>query len=66
MRDLEGENAGLNGDYTLRDPTQETDDEKPDDVCQDGCVYTKGGEDYCFREVPIADAPIVECEVNNI
>merc|ERR1719483_418605 len=56
----------LNGQFTL----QESLEDKPDPFCLDGCIYTKqGGEDnYCFRQVPLADAAKVspeECEASS-
>ena len=39
--------------------------EKPDAECADTCVYTREGhpgDDYCFREVDLADSATVSCD----
>ena len=47
--DVEGSNANLKGDYRLKKKSES----KPEDVCINGCVYTKDGShstnEYCFR-----------------
>ena len=44
-----GQNASLDGEYRLKEKKSS----KPDDVCVNGCVFTKEGfpdtDEYCFR-----------------
>ena len=46
----------LNGEYLLQGEEQE----KPAEICVDGCVYTMGGDEYCFI---VANQGSVECQV---
>ena len=48
----------LDGVYTLKD-----DGAKRDPLCVDGCVYVRGGEDFCFITAPIAESADVQCKV---
>merc|ERR1719427_1928451 len=50
--------SGLDGTYELK----EDEKTKPEEACLDGCVYTRGGEEYCFRSEPLATSPDVVCE----
>merc|ERR1712054_587783 len=52
----------LNGIYVLS-PTQPSG--KPHENCYDGCVYTKGSDEYCFMSVPKADSADVECSTES-
>ena len=46
---VEGSNADLNGEYRLNKKSGS----KPEDVCINGCIYTKEGSpsthEYCFK-----------------
>ena len=57
-----GSYANLNGDYTL---TQHK-ESKPEEVCINGCIYTKEGspstKEYCFKADSLAGAD-VKCPV---
>ena len=60
-----GSYADLNGDYQLkRDAVS-----KPEEVCVNGCVYTKDGspsiEEYCFKSES-APGGEVQCKVGKI
>ena len=46
----------LNGEYLL----QGEEEEKPEEICVDGCVYTMGGDEYCFI---LTNQGSVECQV---
>ena len=48
VRNLEVSKANLEGEYKLKVKK----DPKPEDVCVDGCIYTKDGspDEYCFKE----------------
>merc|ERR1712106_1053268 len=35
---------------------------KPDPNCADGCIYTKGSDEYCFMNVPLNEAADVKCD----
>ena len=58
-----GSNANLNGEYKLKVNTGS----KPEDICIDGCIYTKEGspfiKEYCFIADSVAGAD-VKCLVN--
>ena len=49
-------NTELNGVYLL----QGEEEDKPEEICVDGCVYTKDGDEYCFI---LTDQGSVECQV---
>ena len=57
-----GTNAHLKGEYTLKDNKGP----KPEEVCINGCIYTKVGasssDEYCFRTDNVAGAD-VKCSV---
>ena len=46
----------LNGEYLL----QGEEEEKPEEICVDGCVYMMGGDEYCFI---LTNHGSVECQV---
>ena len=48
----------LNGVYTLSENGA-----KRDQLCIDGCVYARGGEDFCFITTPISQSADVQCKV---
>ena len=50
--------SGLDGTYELK----EDEKTKREEVCLDGCVYTREGQEYCFRSEPLATSPDVVCE----
>ena len=54
--------SNLDGVYTLKDDGAKT-VSKRDQLCIDGCVYVRDGEDYCFITAPIADSADVQCKV---
>ena len=49
-------NPELNGEYLL----QGEEEEKPEEICVDGCIYTKDGDEYCFI---LTNQGSVECQV---
>ena len=59
VRDAAGEDSKLNGVYILKTRMEA----KPDEVCLDGCVYTRDNAEYCFMNKP---GPTVVCEVRTI
>ena len=52
--------SGLDGTYELK----EDEKTKREEVCLDGCVYTRGGQEYCFKSAPIAESAQVTCDVS--
>ena len=62
---LEGSYAHLAGDYQLKEDTGS----KPEEVCVNGCIYTKVGspstDEYCFKSENDAGGD-VQCKVRNI
>ena len=62
IRRVTNKGADYDGTYVLQN-NQPT--EKPDAECADTCVYTRQGhegDDYCFREVDLADSATVSCD----
>merc|ERR1712106_1168629 len=50
----------LNGNYVLKPSSSSS--TKPDPNCADGCIYTKGSDEYCFMNVPLNEAADVKCD----
>merc|ERR1711936_1329189 len=48
----------LNGEYVLKSSAPS----KPEPVCADGCIYMKGNDEYCFKNVPVNEAAEVKCD----
>ena len=63
--DVGGDNANLTGEYNLKDDKGF----KPEDVCINGCIYTKEGspstDEYCFKTDNTAVAD-VKCPVGTL
>merc|ERR1712142_1063693 len=58
VKDAPAGSENLNGEYRLKESV----DNKPHENCADGCVYTKGDDEYCFMNVPIAQAATIDCD----
>merc|ERR1712142_1298397 len=58
VKDAPAGSENLNGKYRLKESV----DNKPHENCADGCVYTKGDDEYCFMNVPIAQAATIDCD----
>ena len=62
---LEGSYANLAGDYQLKEDAGS----KPEEVCINGCIYTKDGspstDEYCFKSENVVGLD-VECKVGKI
>ena len=60
-----GSFANLTGDYQYKRDAGS----KPEEVCVNGCVYTKDGlsstREFCFKDETVAGAN-VQCQVGNI
>merc|ERR1719431_2402553 len=48
----------LSGVYTLT----KSQSSLPDPNCADGCIYTMGNDEFCFKDVPIAESAKVTCD----
>ena len=55
----DAEPSDLNGEYKLKVIM----DEKADEICMDGCIYTKEGEDddFCFAYHLLEKLPNIVC-----
>jgi hypothetical protein len=51
--------TGLDGEYRLK----EEEPTRRDELCIDGCIYLRGGEEYCFIGKPLTESAEVACEV---
>merc|ERR1711990_288185 len=49
--------SSLDGTYTLA-----SNGAKREDICIDGCVYERGGLEYCFISKPVAESADVVCD----
>ena len=52
----------MDGKYILKEVVGE----KPDEVCNDGCIYYKDenkDDEYCFKSVEDEEGAFVQCEV---
>merc|ERR1711990_287758 len=49
--------SSLDGTYNLA-----SNGEKREDICIDGCVYERGGLEYCFISKPVAESADVVCD----
>ena len=50
--------SGLDGVYTFKE-----EGETGEDVCVDGCIFVRDGEEYCFIEASGGETADVECQV---
>ena len=50
--------SGLNGVYTFKE-----EGETGEDICVDGCIFERDGEEYCFIEASGGETADVECQV---
>ena len=62
---FEGSYSNLTGDYQLKEDAGS----KPEEVCINGCIYTKDGspstDEYCFKSENVVGLD-VECKVRKI